>query len=57
MQLFLFSPIIIIPMWHIWKKFNAKSAFIFSMGFQVIALATMLTLSIDRNWPATSGIP
>jgi len=38
-------------MWHIWKKFNTKMAFLFSMAFQAIALAIKLTLAIDSNWP------
>jgi len=56
MQMFIISPLLILPMWHIWNKKGALLSFSFSMIFHIGALVTMISLSVIHDWPAVESI-
>ncbi len=57
MQLFIFTPFLLLPMWHLKKRFSDKVSLGYCTGILVASLIWILALSITESWSSNSFIP
>ena len=53
-QMFICTPLLLIPMWHLRKRWGSKFSLAYCSVFVVGALVTSLAMTIVNDWSSSS---
>lgn len=54
MQIFIAAPLMLIPMWWLDKRFGLRFSLAYGVVWLLGVTVTLIGVSIEEHWPATS---